>query len=1439
MEQHGGMKLTSQLLKDIESNPNSMLEKLKLTEIASIIRAARKAYYNTGAALLSDTAYDILNDFMYKSQPGNALFSKDGVGAVENGKTVELPVWMPSLNKIKDDYDAVEKWRAAHKADDYIVSDKLDGVSALLEIDLQTDKPRLRMFTRGNGKKGRDISKIIKYFRSDVLPEFTKAKASAPYFLVRGELIIATSNWNQLLQQKDEGSIHNPRNTVAGMLKRIVPVDIPMLDFVAYELIEPSRVKPSQGLRMLADIGFKTVHRVKLSHASLTLDKLSTILKERRDPSHNVYQADGIVITRNSVENNNEYPSEPNNPSYAFAFKSILTQESAEVVVSAVDWNISRHGLLKPVVIFPTVYLSGAHIQRATGFNAKFIHSHMVGPGSRIVVIRSGDVIPYIKEVVAPAGAGEASMPDPVLLPWKWSGMEVVLTNPSQSAEYHLRQLEHFIKVFGIKGVRHNALVTMYRNGIDSIKKFINVSKPELYRAIRSAGPTVKVWNQIQNAANKGNCIEFMVASNFFGYGVGKRKLLKIGDAFPQIYNGVLPPLHELIATKGVGERSARDFMARHTDFMDFMQEVGLPCRAVNNSLVQEYDGMNLRGKNIVFTGFRSKELEEYITKRGGSVGSNVGRKTHYLIARDKEDVGIKMELALENDVTIMSLKDFKEATGFEDKGEANINQGYEDDERAFDELEKQLEAEGDAEEQVDDDDLLEPSELLTTKSECLRHVYNWSSMKKTHVFGKTGFRAQEVSNVIESASPKLAALLAKIQYLDKRDMTKHGKVFKHMIFTDVVKRGYGAKIIAAGLTTSGFNHAYNGNFVLSEKKLLETAGNNFAMLSKTQVYTKPMTVGFKLKLLQTINSRPSNVYGDLIRIVLIDGGYKEGIDLFDIKYVHIFEPTLIQADQQQAIGRATRFCGQRGLPFVDGLGWKLHVYKYDYTLGGDGSVKHSIDHILEHSKVDITKLRLAEELETICARAAVDKSLNKHIHSIGTGTGVGGARGVIETLPETRKGVSRLVKRVFDKFRWEPAAVNNLCTAASMESQSGLLQYTPSQAFIREYFQPETPLKGMFLWHSVGAGKTCTALACASYAWEASGYSILWVTRSTLRADVYKNMFEPSCVESVREYLSKGRKIPKDAGLRRRLISRQWMPPISYKQLQNVLTRSNPMYVHLVKRNGLADPFRKTLFIIDEAHLMLSSTMKAADRPDVELLHKTLQHSYNVSGGESARVILMSATPISDDPMKFMKLLNLTAQSRNEQLPESYDQFSAKFLPKAHAFTADSKEQFMDVVRGRISYLNRTKDLRQFAIPTFHEVMVPLSESASADMLQLQEQIDEKKQELEQLENGASKEAKVARMEKLLAHRDSVVAECEKIDNKKLKAECKRAAKEAYKEATDALKEELAEAKEHFAAKKSDLKDDIRILKSELTNAKRNDISVETMVEKCLKTPV
>jgi NAD-dependent DNA ligase len=84
------------------------------------------------------------------------------------------------MDKIKPDTDALDKWKRTYKGP-YVISSKLDGVSALYT----TENKEPKLYTRGDGKIGQDISHLIPYLAIPPAPQ-----ASVVGLVIRGEIII-------------------------------------------------------------------------------------------------------------------------------------------------------------------------------------------------------------------------------------------------------------------------------------------------------------------------------------------------------------------------------------------------------------------------------------------------------------------------------------------------------------------------------------------------------------------------------------------------------------------------------------------------------------------------------------------------------------------------------------------------------------------------------------------------------------------------------------------------------------------------------------------------------------------------------------------------------------------------------------------------------------------------------------------------------------------------------------------------------------------------------------------------------------------------------------------------------------------------------------------------------------------------------------------------
>lgn len=300
----------------------------------------------------------------------------------------------------------------------------------------------------------------------------------------------------------------------------------------------------------------------------------------------------------------------------------------------------------------------------------------------------------------------------------------------------------------------------------------------------------------------------------------------------------------------------------------------------------------------------------------------------------------------------------------------------------------------------------------------------------------------------------------------------------------------------------------------------------------------------------------------------------------------------------------------------------------------------------------------------------------------------------------------------IFRGLRWGLPTIENHCLKVNPENKkeeptSRELKFSKTQEFVSRFFVPRNETKGLLLYSSVGSGKTCTSILTASSEYEAEGWTILWVTRSTLKPAYYKNIFDDVCHFKMLRYLQSGKKIPTDQESRRKLLSKHWIPPVSYKTFSNAMKgkiingqpRGTDLFKRLVRINGTSDPLRKTLIIIDEAHnLVAGSGLKPQEEPNTKVIVKALYNSYAKSGKDSVNVMLLTATPIVNSVMDVILLLNLILPTPEKRFPFDIDKFKKVYLNPDGSFSPQGITLFQEKAKGIISVLDRTEDPRQFA---------------------------------------------------------------------------------------------------------------------------------------------
>lgn len=89
--------------------------------------------------------------------------------------------------------------------------------------------------------------------------------------------------------------------------------------------------------------------------------------------------------------------------------------EAKGTVVEYVEWNISERGQCKPILHLEEFKGFDINIRRVTGYNAKWIMDNKIGPGSRVSIIKTGEVIPKVHAVLSPSVLYTLNLPDTLI----------------------------------------------------------------------------------------------------------------------------------------------------------------------------------------------------------------------------------------------------------------------------------------------------------------------------------------------------------------------------------------------------------------------------------------------------------------------------------------------------------------------------------------------------------------------------------------------------------------------------------------------------------------------------------------------------------------------------------------------------------------------------------------------------------------------------------------------------------------------------------------------------------------------------------------------------------------------------------------------------------------------------------------------------------------
>lgn len=597
------------------------------TQLVSLLQKAADAYYNKEKPILSDEEYDSLREQLETEYPDNPYLKQ--IGAPVGKGAVRLPYKMASLNKIKPGTGALESFVSSSKVKEWVISDKLDGISVLW------DTGKRKLYLRGDGLTGVDVSTFAPYIHGLTPRSFSKQ------WVLRGELILPNSV---------PVDTTLPRSWVNGQLhqKKPIPENLGKIHFVAYELIEPSGLTREKQLEVMDEEGFEVPWYTTMD---LLNDRfLSETLTRRR--ALGAYIIDGIVIGENNIPQKDTSDT-VSNPKDMRAFKMPMEDQKATTKVVDIVWSASHQGFWIPRIQIETVVIGGSRIQYLTGHNARFIVQNKITKGSVIVVRKSGDVIPTLESVVSTVG--EVVLPD-----GEWEGQaHYKVKTGSTNSEVLQKKLEHFAKTLDIPHLGPGLVAKLIAGGINTPQKLLTLSNAQLEEHI-GKGMAAKVFPALQSRMESATEKDIMVASSLMSRGVGDLKLnaLFVLEADPRKWSSIK-------TCEGWSKDALESFLPTLSAYERWRRDE-LPCIPYPRLTTWSppfapgivYD--EPRGR-VCMTGFRDAELQQRMEQKGFLFVPSVTKQTTHLLVKSTQEKSEKVKRAIELGVRILTREDAME----------------------------------------------------------------------------------------------------------------------------------------------------------------------------------------------------------------------------------------------------------------------------------------------------------------------------------------------------------------------------------------------------------------------------------------------------------------------------------------------------------------------------------------------------------------------------------------------------------------------------------------------------------------------------------------------------------------------------------------------------------------------------------------------------------
>ena len=658
---------------------NEILKRLQ--ELTDLIEKNNYHYYILNDPLISDSEWDKLfrelenievnyPDLIEKNSPTQRVGSKpiDNFASITHRKPMlslsnamnsnELTLFDKRIKKLLETDDDVE----------YMAEPKLDGIG----VELIYEKGMfITGSTRGDGLNGEDITQNLRTIRA--LPLKLLGNDIPNILEVRGEVFIGKKDFKKLNKYQEMNSMQifsNPRNAAAGSLRQLDPKVTAERPLSIY-CYEPGVVEDvvynnhDEFLKHIIKLGLPVNSLIEKVFGVKKIIEYHKELEKKRNQID--YEIDGTVFKINNYNQRHKAGSRSRSPRWAIAGKFKAQQATSAIINISIQ--VGRTGALTPVAKVKPVFVSGVTVTNVTLHNQDEIDRKDIRVGDKVLIERSGDVIPKIVKVLERENNNSPKFKIDLLCPACADPVQkqideaiIRCTNFSCPAQTRGR-IQHFCSklAMNIEGLGEKIIEQLVKNSlVKNIDDIYSIDKSTIANLERMGDKSATNIIYSINKSKQTTFARFIYALGIRNVGEHTAKILE-NKYNSNLENFIKTTESKLLEINEIGQIVSKSII----DFWDDHNNVFMVNNCLSNGVIIETQKKSsselLAGKIFVFSGslnlLNRTKAKKIVEDTGGQTTNSVTKKTTHIVVG--ENAGSKLEKAKELGISILSEEEF------------------------------------------------------------------------------------------------------------------------------------------------------------------------------------------------------------------------------------------------------------------------------------------------------------------------------------------------------------------------------------------------------------------------------------------------------------------------------------------------------------------------------------------------------------------------------------------------------------------------------------------------------------------------------------------------------------------------------------------------------------------------------------------------------------